>query len=238
MILSYTKDQLDLTNFHVWYKLKAASQQLLDSWKEKRMTGFRLNWRIENPTVRWTTSISEVGRSIQTAIPSETLVSAVDESSDKIYKAVLAIPEDFQNEIRNETLVIELDVDMGKEDRLVYSLTYKFYWEQNTWTGAEAHCKSEGGHLASIHSKGQQALAEKAADGNTVWLGGRRVGSEGWSWSDNSTWGFTNWGSMIGNYECSLMKTDGKWDDLECGKIWDMPSFFAKETLQLPKRKV
>ena len=30
------------------YKYKAASKQLLESWKEKRMTGFRLSWRIEN----------------------------------------------------------------------------------------------------------------------------------------------------------------------------------------------
>ena len=43
----YKKDQLSFTSFHVWYRYKAASQQLLDSWKEKRMTGFRFSWRIE-----------------------------------------------------------------------------------------------------------------------------------------------------------------------------------------------
>ena len=49
MKLSYTKDQLNFHSFNVLYKYKAASQQLLDSWKEKRMTGFRFSWKIENP---------------------------------------------------------------------------------------------------------------------------------------------------------------------------------------------
>ena len=72
--MNYTKDQLNFTTFHVWYELKAASQQLLDSWKDKRMTGFRFSWRIENSTVIWSTNISEVGRSIQTPQLNENFV--------------------------------------------------------------------------------------------------------------------------------------------------------------------
>ena len=33
--------------FHVWYKYQAVGQELLDSWDKKRMTGFKLSWRIE-----------------------------------------------------------------------------------------------------------------------------------------------------------------------------------------------
>ena len=80
---------MTFNSFHVWYKYKAASQQLLDSWKEKRMTGFKLSWRIENPTVKWITSISEVGRSIQTPSLDATFVKPIEESSDHIYNAVL-----------------------------------------------------------------------------------------------------------------------------------------------------
>ena len=69
--LTYTKDQLNFPGFHIWYNYKAASQNLLDSWEEKRVTGFRLSWRIENPTLAWTTSISEVGRSIQSPLHGE-----------------------------------------------------------------------------------------------------------------------------------------------------------------------
>ena len=62
----YNEDQLNFPVLYVSYKYKATSQQLLDSWKDKRMTGLRLSWRVESPTLTWTTSISEVGRSIQT----------------------------------------------------------------------------------------------------------------------------------------------------------------------------
>ena len=43
----YKKDQLTFRSFHVWYEYKAASQQVLDDWEDKRMTGFKLTWRIE-----------------------------------------------------------------------------------------------------------------------------------------------------------------------------------------------
>ena len=46
--LSFKKDQLNFSNFNVWYKYKASGQQSLDSWKDKRMTGFRLSWKIAN----------------------------------------------------------------------------------------------------------------------------------------------------------------------------------------------
>ena len=47
--LEFSKDQLEFGAFNVWYSYKTASQELLDFWEKKRMTGFRLNWRIENP---------------------------------------------------------------------------------------------------------------------------------------------------------------------------------------------
>ena len=55
---------MDITSFHVWYKLKAADQHLLNRLKDKRMTGFRLSWKIERPTLN--ANISELGRSIET----------------------------------------------------------------------------------------------------------------------------------------------------------------------------
>ena len=64
MSLTNTKDQLNFSNFLVYYKYKAASKQLLNNWKDKRMTGFRLSWRIENPPL--IANISEVGRNIKT----------------------------------------------------------------------------------------------------------------------------------------------------------------------------
>ena len=65
--LIYKKDQLTLSSFHVWYQFKAASPQVLDSWEDKRMTGFKLTWRIEKPTLM--ANNTEVARSISKATP-------------------------------------------------------------------------------------------------------------------------------------------------------------------------
>ena len=46
--LSYTAEQLTFRRFMVWYNFTVTSPELLDSWKDKRMTGFRLNWFLRN----------------------------------------------------------------------------------------------------------------------------------------------------------------------------------------------
>ena len=184
MNLAHTKEQVNFSHFSVWYKYKTASQKLLDSWKDKRTTGFRLSWRIENPTLKWTTSISEVGKSIKSPLRGDSYAEAFDASSDLVYKAILTLPKDLQQQMRNESLVIEFDVDMGHSDEMSAYTSYKLYREMKS--------KSEGGQLASIHSLWEQTLAEEAAEGKRVWLGGRKSGNQ-WEWADNSTWSFTNW---------------------------------------------
>ena len=225
MNLAHTKDQLNFSSFHVWYKYKAASQQLLDSWKDKRTTGFKLSWRVENPTLTWTTSIDEVGKSIQTPLLGDTFVDAFYASSNQVYKAILALPKDLEQEMGNNSLMIELDIDMKKLDEMNVFTSYKLYNEYKTWADAEAYCKSEGGQLASIHSKWEQALAKQAADGHWVWLGGRKVGNE-WAWADNSTWSFTNWmsGSPHGK-EYLRMEKNGQWYDYA---EWDVNYFLCQ----------
>ena len=42
LVLKYKQEE-----FHVWYRYKAANQTLLDSWEDKRMTGFKFSWRVE-----------------------------------------------------------------------------------------------------------------------------------------------------------------------------------------------
>lgn len=206
--LTYTKDQLNIPSFHVWYRYKAASQQLLDSWEDKRMTGFQFGWKIEEPRERWTLSSNEVGRSIQTSEIGEC------ESSSKIYSVALTIPDAFEENIDNETtLLIELETEMKQEDELTYWTDYRLYNEQKTWIEADKHCRSEGGKLATIHSKEEQAAAQKAAMGTTAWIGGRVVGND-WIWSDNSTHDFTNWNSDLGAFKGGnylLVGYDGKW---------------------------
>ena len=215
LTLKYNKDQLTFTSFHVWYNYKTVSQQWLDSLQDKRMTGFKLSWRIENPALVFTTTISEIGRSIQTPRLGESQVIPADALSDHVYKVTLMLPEDIQQQVGDGSLVIEMDVDKKQADEVFAFTSFKRYAERKNWTEADTHCKSVGGQLASIHSEWEQTLAERASNGNWVWLGGRKDAKENqWQWADNSTWGFTNWDSDRPDaYDRMQMKTDGEWYD-------------------------
>ena len=220
--LIYRRDHLTFFSFHVWYKYKAASQQLLDSWKEKRMTGFKLSWRIENETRPLIASIGEVGRSIKTPHLGET---SADNAFDAnlVYMTILTIPENFQEQIGTGNLVVDLDVDMISSDEVYAFTSYKLYKLDRDFVSSEALCKRKGGQLASIHSEWEQTLAERAADGNWVWLGGSRDSNESqWQWSDGSTWGFTKWQPATllldgrpDGYDHLQMNPAGQWFDYE-----------------------
>ena len=208
--LSYTKDELDFSSISVWYKYKAASQELLDSWKDKRMTGFRFSWKIENPKMTWTSNINEVGRSIKTHMLDNNRL-------DYVIKTTLTLPRDLsftydvprppppssppshilpppppppntfddqkqvQKGMRYKSLVIELNGHLSQADEMRVFTSYKLYPEIKNWTLAEPHCINEGGHLASIHSKWEQELAQgsiaaahSVAHSGGVLLGGRK----------------------------------------------------------------
>ena len=132
------------------------------------MTGFKLSWKIENenPPRLLIATISEVGRSLQTpGLGDSSLVKPVDLK----YKAILTKPEDLPQKFGKGSLVIEVDVDMKEGDEVNYAMMkYKLYREKKSWAEAEAHCRSEGGQLVSIHSEEEQAMALKAADGYPV----------------------------------------------------------------------
>ena len=174
------------------------------------MTGLRLNWRVENENPPLMSSNSEVGRSIQTPDPQEA----------PVYKAVLAPSVDVLQQLGDLTLVIELHTDVNKSDEVnAFFNGYQLYKKRMDWTNAESHCKSNGGHLASIHSKWDQTLAEMAAKGYQVWIGGRQSNGR-WQWTDDSAWGFTNW--MDGHPKKEgypgkgfqlVMDYDGEWFD-------------------------
>ena len=92
--LKYKKDQLTFSKFHVWYKYVFTSQNLLGSWKDKRMTGFKLSWRIETERPTLMANISEVGRSIKSPELEHDFAKSPDSSSEVICKVILTVPED------------------------------------------------------------------------------------------------------------------------------------------------
>ena len=176
------------------------------------MTGLRLSWRIESENPPLVASANEVGKSIQTPLLGDASYAPLDH----VYKAVLAPSKEVLQNIENQTLVIELDNEIGKYDKISAHFIngYKLYSEATSWTEAEARCDEEGGQLASINSKLEQTLAEKAVEGiwESVWLGGRKV-DDLWQWTDKSSWGFTNWGGFgFTDYEYLVLTYDGTWE--------------------------
>ena len=215
--LTYQRDQLDFTEFHVWYRYKAVSKHMLKTWNDKMMTGFRLSWRIENmPRIA---RINEIGRGVKTSqIVAENMIMP-----PYVYMAVLELPTDFQQNNENTNVVVELDIVMGHKSDLsdkVFAFTSFHLFilsKHKSWSESEAFCKNEGGQLASIHSHWEQMLAVKAARGKKVWLGGRKMGNQ-WHWADNTTLGFTNWenGRPLDAFylERLAMFDNGQWKDL------------------------
>ena len=215
--LTFKRDQLNVTSFHVWYKAKGASQQLLNKWQDKKMTGFKLSWRIENPPL--IANISEVGRSIKTpGLGGPFDEGAAYSTSEQVFLAVLNLPNDIKEKMESGTLEIGLDVVMrqanGWSDQVFAFSSFKLHRRAKKWLQAEAVCKSEGGKLASIHSDWEQMLAEKAALGGWAWLGGRNLWKDGQGqWADNSTWLYTRWDGGKIQYDNLALNPQGFWKD-------------------------
>ena len=83
-----------------------------------------------------------------------------------------------------------------------------------SWTAAEAECQKEGGHLASVASKEVDDELYRVGRSSWFWLGGKQESSV-LSWSDNSTWGYTNWdrdpGSSGDDFFIKKSWYDGTW---------------------------
>jgi hypothetical protein len=103
-----------------------------------------------------------------------------------------------------------------------------------SWTAARDHCRGLGMHLASVTSSAQNqaltaAMKAQVVGANHFWLGGSDAQVEGrWTWSDGSTWGYSNWvpGEPNGgtSESCAMVWTsdgayyynNGFWNDLAC----------------------
>lgn len=112
---------------------------------------------------------------------------------------------------------------------------YEVFDASVSWTEAEARCRMNGGHLASVNSSGEQKFLQeliKASDKENFWIGGYTANSTGnWEWTDGSEWSYENWDEdqpdcLKGAEFCLRMKNrdkdyphwsakDGKWNDSE-----------------------
>ena len=174
---------------------------MLDSWEDKRMTGFRLSWRIDKryPDLELTTS--EVGQTVQTPGLGDSWDGEFYKDSHT-YISTLLFPGNLAELVGDGSLVIEVEVDTREEEDWVeYVETnkgtaskYKLYEMKKTWQDAETYCQREGGHLTSILTEEEQKEVSAVAGGRQAWIGGTDEGIHGaWQWTDGSLWNYTNW---------------------------------------------
>uniref|UniRef100_A0A3P8ZQ66 C-type lectin domain-containing protein n=1 Tax=Esox lucius TaxID=8010 RepID=A0A3P8ZQ66_ESOLU len=72
------------------------------------------------------------------------------------------------------------------------SRCFRFEEILRSWTEAERHCQSLGGHLASVHSwKESRFLETLTVDSPLTWIGGNDGGR--WSWTDGSGFNYHEW---------------------------------------------
>ena len=151
LTLKFTKEELLFTSVTVGYHYRA-NKGLLDSWKDKRMTGFQMNWRIENPQLVMPTS--DIGRSLHTPGFGGDNFDESFYKGGRDYKTTLNIPDTMLDIMGNGTLVIHLEVntreEKGWEEDVLYSMNpkwgankFKYFPIFKNWTDAEAYCQSE-----------------------------------------------------------------------------------------------
>ena len=215
--LEYKREDLKFSSFQVWYKYRAASKNLLNSWEGKRITGFKLSWKIvnNNPPLDMTTA--DVGKSFTTpgfGQPADGDFYNVDHN----FNATMLFPADLSEQIDNDSLLIEMQIKRntrkhGKEEFFYTEPRYVlqgFYYqyEESTWTGAENYCKRRGGHLASAESILEIQTVVNIAKDRPVWLGGREVEGK-WGWSNGGNMRNKTWHSTHGNHPYCLVMRRG-----------------------------
>ena len=110
-----------------------------------------------------------------------------------------------------------------------------FLWVRNnktSWDAAENFCQNEGGHLASVTSKEDQAYMLDRVGRKPVWIGATDRKREGfWEWTDCIPFNFTGWASgepsaevLSENQNCGLFraaKHHKGWSDVDCNTSLD-----------------
>ena len=101
---------------------------------------------------------------------------------------------------------------------------YNVYSSNASWLGAKSIAASSGGTMACVTSQAEQDVvtAAVAEFGMPCWLGGEAATSGSWKWVTGESFSYTNWathqptfGSGGENY--IEVRTDGKWEDHDCG---------------------
>ena len=165
-----------VTKFWVNYRYQAGAQV---SGRNKSMTGFRLNWRLENTPVL-EAKIDKLGKMVETP----RFGGNIDPkffTADHVFKMRVQFPENLLEQLGNGSLVMQLEVDTREaktwdEEVHFWMGDTKFSSDEDlykSWSDADAYCKAEGGHLASMKTDADIIEINRMSEGWNVWVGGK-----------------------------------------------------------------
>ena len=196
----YTQQNISVNSLHVWWKYKMFSAETED-WGAQMMTGFSLEWQVENKLSDLTWRTERLNGEVSTP----DLGGEYDEKfyqMDHRYSFVLNLPKNISETIGNGSLVVNLDVITGEANGWTERVEYvtrsalRYYNTRKQWPEAEAICVATGSHLASVLSQEDMDVLSDLVEGNTVWLGGSdRTGLGDWEWVGGEHWQFSDWQS-------------------------------------------
>ena len=143
---------------------------------------------------------------------------------------VIEAPEGFLGSLLIN-ITTETSEDPSVLDQVEYTVgsKYRYFSEEKSWDDAEAHCVSQGGHLASVWSRTDidevlgliNSTWLTIGHGNSVWLGGLSTPEQKeWQWIDGSPWSLHSLIPTNGEKgECTLCSIGGEVHGTEsCGQ--------------------
>ena len=216
----------------MWYRYRVSGDQLLDSLQNKRITGFRLRWRVENPAAMMAT-LTKPGSWIKTPRLGQCNFSGSYFKANHTYKATLQFPSDLVRLVGSGVLVVKLIADTGKEMegllenvKLFERARYSLYTEIKKWEEARVHCQKEGGHLAHVLPGGLSGLGGNILN---VWVGGKKGEDGVWHWTNGTLMEEVDWGNDDRDSPLCLNFAKGAyaWRDSCTAKL----SFFCESNL-------
>ena len=190
--------------FNLWWK------HIPDDKNRSQSPGLRLSWHIENGTFPDSKELVGFGLSGQIKTPGLGAPTPQGyKNENHTYYASVNLPGNVQDMIGNDTLLVDIDINMpgtGKVQFWTGAQSYHFYATKKSWFAAEAFCKSKNGHLASVVTLADKekvdAVAKGMYDYDSVWLGGRQKDGK-WTWSDGEPWTIEFWnGKPAYYYHC------------------------------------
>ena len=122
------------------------------SWTPEKQVGepqgFQVTWRIENGSLPRVSQL--VTRKMSGKLT--TAPSSSDHNMEKEkFTVIIELPYNISDDIGDG--VLQVDINLSSSDAEVEVLTMELHYEyidvNMSWTEAEAHCVSKGGHLAS-----------------------------------------------------------------------------------------